>query len=205
MCPVNCKEGKCDINTGHCLNCIPGYQGQNCYKTHTIKDDKTTGSAFILIIGGIVASFIILITTVTVTIVYKRTKSTKGNNEETKRKEESLTITRPKGFPKSRLHSSITCLKIDIEDGLAQPGFSKSFSKDVEQTQKVSQSKKIDDDVDIDEKIHEENPYGDLYVNEKPIPDIAVANLGNVIEENSKNEDDEFKKNYSVCKCTLHL
>lgn len=109
------------------------------------------------------------------------------------------------GFPKSRLHSSITCLKIDIEDGLAQPGFSKSFSKDVEQTRKVSQSKKIDDDVDIDEKIHEENPYGDLYVNEKPIPDIAVANLGNVIEENSKNEDDEFKKNYSVCKCTLHL
>lgn len=29
--------------------------------------------------------------------MYKRTKSTKGNNEETKRKEESLTITRPKG------------------------------------------------------------------------------------------------------------
>uniref|UniRef100_A0A8W8P2R4 protein-tyrosine-phosphatase n=1 Tax=Magallana gigas TaxID=29159 RepID=A0A8W8P2R4_MAGGI len=200
MCPVNCKEGKCDINTGHCLKCIPGYQGQNCYKTHTIKDDKTTGSAFILIIGGIVASFIILITTVTVTIVYKRTKSTKGNNEETKRREESLTITRPpKAFPKSRLQSSVTCLKIDIEDGLAQPGFSKSFSKDGEETQKVSQSKKLnDDDVDIDEKIHEENPYGDFYVNEKPIPDIAVANLGNVIEENSKNEDDEFKKNYST-------
>uniref|UniRef100_A0A8W8P0A2 protein-tyrosine-phosphatase n=1 Tax=Magallana gigas TaxID=29159 RepID=A0A8W8P0A2_MAGGI len=199
MCPVNCKEGKCDINTGHCLKCIPGYQGQNCYKTHTIKDDKTTGSAFILIIGGIVASFIILITTVTVTIVYKRTKSTKGNNEETKRREESLTITRPpKAFPKSRLQSSVTCLKIDIEDGLAQPGFSKSFSKDGEETQKVSQSKKLnDDDVDIDEKIHVENPYGDFYVNEKPIPDIAVANLGNVIEENSKNEDDEFKKNYS--------
>lgn len=29
--------------------------------------------------------------------MYKRTKSTKGNNEETKRREESLTITRPKG------------------------------------------------------------------------------------------------------------
>lgn len=31
--------------------------------------------------------------------MYKRTKSTKGNNEETKRREESLTITRP---PKGR-------------------------------------------------------------------------------------------------------
>lgn len=29
--------------------------------------------------------------------MYKRTKSTNGNNEETKRKEQSLTITRPKG------------------------------------------------------------------------------------------------------------
>lgn len=38
-------------------------------------------------------------------------------------------------------------------------------------------------------------------MNEKSIPDIAVDNLGNVIEENSRNEDDCFKKNYSVCNC----
>lgn len=99
------------------------------------------------------------------------------------------------------LYSSVTCLKVDIEDGLAQPGFSKSLSKHGEETQNVSKNMKLnDDDVDIDEKRHEENPYGDLYLNEKPIPDIVVANLGNVIEENSKNEDDGFKKNYSVCK-----
>lgn len=55
--------------------------------------------------------------------------------------------------------------------------------------------------------MHEGNPFGDLYVNEKTIPDIAVANFGNVIEENSKNEDDGFKKNYLVYKYirTVHL
>lgn len=93
-------------------------------------------------------------------------------------------------------------MEIDIEDGLAQPEFSKSPGTHSEDAKKVNQSIELnDDDVDIDEKIHKENPYGDLYVNEKPIPDIAVTNLGKVIEENSKNEDDGFKKNYSVCKC----
>ena len=55
-----------------------------------------------------------------------------------------------------------------------------------------------DNDIDTDEKIHEENPYGDFYVNEKTIPDIDVKNLSKLIEENSENEDDGFKKEYAV-------
>lgn len=60
--------------------------------------------------------------------------------------------------------------------------------------------KKADDDndVDIDEKIHNENPYGDVYKNEKTIPYVAVGNLGNEIIEKSKNENDGFKKEYAV-------
>lgn len=57
-----------------------------------------------------------------------------------------------------------------------------------------------DDDVDIDEKIHEENPYGDFYINEEPLMDIAIEQLWNVIEEKSTNEDDGFKKEYAVGK-----
>lgn len=30
LCPPNCQERRCDINTGHCLGCKPGYQGTNC-------------------------------------------------------------------------------------------------------------------------------------------------------------------------------
>lgn len=55
-----------------------------------------------------------------------------------------------------------------------------------------------DDDVDIDEKIHEENPYGDFYINEEPLMDIAIEQLWNVTEEKSRNEDDGFKKEYAV-------
>lgn len=55
-----------------------------------------------------------------------------------------------------------------------------------------------DDDIDVDEKIHEENPYGDFYINEEPLVDIAIEQLWNVIEEKSRNEDDGFKKEYAV-------
>lgn len=60
--------------------------------------------------------------------------------------------------------------------------------------------KKADDDndVDIDEKLHNENPYGDVYKNEKTIPYIVVGNLENEIIEKSKNENDGFKKEYAV-------
>lgn len=63
----------------------------------------------------------------------------------------------------------------------------------------VNKSVKLkDEDIDIDEKIHEENPYGDFYVNEEPLIDIDIKRLGNVIEEKSKNENDGFKKEYAV-------
>lgn len=55
-----------------------------------------------------------------------------------------------------------------------------------------------DDDVDIDEKIHQENPYGDFYMNDETHPDIEVKNLCKIIPENSLNEDDGFKKEYAV-------
>lgn len=55
-----------------------------------------------------------------------------------------------------------------------------------------------DEDLDIDEIIHEENPYGDFYVNEEPLHDVALSNLGITIEEKSENEDDGFKKEYAV-------
>lgn len=57
-----------------------------------------------------------------------------------------------------------------------------------------------DDEIDIDEKIHEENPYGDFYVNEEPLLDVEISNLENVIKEKSKNDNDGFKKEYAVGK-----
>lgn len=55
-----------------------------------------------------------------------------------------------------------------------------------------------DEDIDIDEKIHEENPYRNFYVNEEPLIDIEIKRLGSVIEEKTKNDNDGFKKEYAV-------
>lgn len=56
-----------------------------------------------------------------------------------------------------------------------------------------------DEDVDVDETIHEENPYGYFYVNEEPLIDIDISHLGTIIEQKSRNENDGFKKEYAVC------
>lgn len=55
-----------------------------------------------------------------------------------------------------------------------------------------------DDDMDIDEKIHEDNPYGNLSVNDKTISKFDITSFKKVIEEKLKNEDDGFKKEYAV-------
>lgn len=56
-----------------------------------------------------------------------------------------------------------------------------------------------DEDVDVDDKKHLENPYGDLYVNNESTKEISISNLWDVIVENSRNENDGFKKEYAVC------
>ena len=38
QCPQNCQEGHCDIVTGACLGCVPGYTGQMCTEGTTIKN-----------------------------------------------------------------------------------------------------------------------------------------------------------------------
>lgn len=56
----------------------------------------------------------------------------------------------------------------------------------------------MEEDVDIDDKIHDENPYGNLPASNKQIPDISLRNLENEILEKSKEENDGFKKEYAV-------
>ncbi|XP_061166269.1 receptor-type tyrosine-protein phosphatase epsilon-like [Saccostrea echinata] len=56
----------------------------------------------------------------------------------------------------------------------------------------------VDDDIDNDEKIHDENPYGDFYMNEETIPDINIDQLENIIREKQQNEDDGFQREYAA-------
>uniref|UniRef100_A0A8W8P2I2 protein-tyrosine-phosphatase n=1 Tax=Magallana gigas TaxID=29159 RepID=A0A8W8P2I2_MAGGI len=84
-----------------------------------------------------------------------------------------------------------------------QDGFSSSLkasSRHVRELEKKTiQSIELkNDDIDIDEKIHEENPYGDFYENNETLSDIVVSNFEKIIKEKSKNDDDGFKKEYAT-------
>ena len=52
-------------------------------------------------------------------------------------------------------------------------------------------------DEDFDEE-GIENPYGDLYINEETISDVQIRDLGQVIKDKRRNEDDGFKREYAV-------
>lgn len=60
-------------------------------------------------------------------------------------------------------------------------------------------------DVDIDEKIHEENPYGDMYANEQFCPDILIKDIGSAIIKKRKDDDDGFKREYAVSLFIFYL
>uniref|UniRef100_K1R799 Leukocyte common antigen n=1 Tax=Magallana gigas TaxID=29159 RepID=K1R799_MAGGI len=65
-------------------------------------------------------------------------------------------------------------------------------------SEKESNRKEFEDDND-DENNEEGNSHEDLHINgERLIPDIAVDNLGEIIQEYSANDDDGFKKEYEV-------
>lgn len=85
---------------------------------------------------------------------------------------------------------------IKLED---HKGESNSKKPSRKQGHKVEKIKDYDNgDIDIDEKIHMENPYRDLYLNVKAMKEISISNLWNIIVENSTNENDGFKKEYAV-------
>lgn len=84
-----------------------------------------------------------------------------------------------------------------------QGGFSKSRKASTKLKRKsektpVQSIELKDDDMDIDEKIHEDNPYGNLSVNDKTISKFDITSFQKVIEKKLKNEDDGFKKEYAV-------
>uniref|UniRef100_A0A8W8NZK0 protein-tyrosine-phosphatase n=1 Tax=Magallana gigas TaxID=29159 RepID=A0A8W8NZK0_MAGGI len=88
---------------------------------------------------------------------------------------------------------SIAAIVITFLVGIVIYRFVKHFA-----IEKVSNCKEFENDND-DENNEEGNSHGDLHINgECLIPDIAVNNLGTIIQEYSDNDDDGFKKEYET-------
>ncbi|XP_056002093.1 receptor-type tyrosine-protein phosphatase epsilon-like [Ostrea edulis] len=62
----------------------------------------------------------------------------------------------------------------------------------------IGPKKSYEAEVDEDELIHSENPYGDAYLNEMIIPDIPLDQLESKIAEKRKNNDDGFQREYAT-------
>lgn len=92
---------------------------------------------------------------------------------------------------------------IELEDHKSESIFTKPLRKQGTKSEKIIEYE--DGDIDIDEKIHMENPYGDINLNNESIKDISINNLWDVIMENSKNENDGFKKEYAVCSYDIYI
>nr|XP_022304108.1 neurogenic locus notch homolog protein 2-like [Crassostrea virginica] len=48
-CPTNCQEMRCDVNTGDCLGCVPGYVGPTCSQ---VCPDQTYGQSCLFPCGN---------------------------------------------------------------------------------------------------------------------------------------------------------
>lgn len=155
------------------------------------------------VVGGSVAAVVTLIVIVAILIMYKRVRcSSEGKHDERYTNASEV----PMSF--SNVYQNLDIHKEDNSDAINSS--IKPTLKTRNKPKEVNKSMELkDEDIDIDEKIHEENPYGDFYVNEEPLIDIDIKRLGNEIEEKTKNGNDGFKKEYATllygekCPCDI--
>nr|XP_022311822.1 receptor-type tyrosine-protein phosphatase T-like [Crassostrea virginica]XP_022311823.1 receptor-type tyrosine-protein phosphatase T-like [Crassostrea virginica]XP_022311824.1 receptor-type tyrosine-protein phosphatase T-like [Crassostrea virginica] len=186
-CPSNCVNQTCHHVTGECRGYIQPLGNTDSDKMEAIP-----------IIGGAIAAVAVLTIVIVSIIIYKRRgRRNDSDAKTTKHKtKQKASLNLKSGFSNIYQNSA-------IEEENAAGGAHKATSST------NSRRQFHDNDIDIDEKIHEENPYGDFYVNEETIPDIDVKNLSKLIKENSENEDDGFKKEYATllygerCPCDI--
>nr|XP_022311806.1 receptor-type tyrosine-protein phosphatase epsilon-like isoform X2 [Crassostrea virginica] len=182
-CVNNCSEncnvtGSCERFFGACEGgCKPGWTWITCKQIPTESEESQTGA----IVGGIFAVIVVILIAVAVVILYKRLKPRIKRQQTAGNKKTEPTF--------SKIYQNID--KGDDAGCTGNDERRKPFTS-------ANKENIASDEVDIDEKIHEENPYGDFYINDETKPDFDVKNLGKIIEEKSKNEDDDFKKEYAT-------
>lgn len=204
MCDKGCKEGwsgaMCDTacdETYYGINCTQSY-GSNCVnfschhqtgncKVYVEPLKESDPSNLHTVVGGSSAAIVMILIIAGIIIFLKRT----GCFSRGKREEDSNDAQNTLAF--SNVYQSVGICVENI-----------SGEKDSKMKPKLTETKKpmkyttINEDVEIDEKIHGENPYGDIYVNEEHITDVELSHLEQIIEEKSRNENDCFKKEYAT-------
>uniref|UniRef100_A0A8W8NTG7 protein-tyrosine-phosphatase n=1 Tax=Magallana gigas TaxID=29159 RepID=A0A8W8NTG7_MAGGI len=193
FCNISCEEPYFGINCSQkCSNCL----NQSCHqvtgvcKVQATENTGTDGGVPTpYIVGGSLGVVVVAVIIVFGLIIYRRARSASRNQLESSNKNISNTV-----VINNISESNLTNIyqNINVENSKAVKRSRKSPA-----TRELSRESRDDDD-DIDEKIHNENPYGDVNVNQEQLSDILIKDLEKEIHEKSKKENDGFKKEYAT-------
>ncbi|XP_061194946.1 receptor-type tyrosine-protein phosphatase epsilon-like [Saccostrea echinata] len=175
-CSETCANNTCNSFSGKCT----------IYGAFTQNNDEDDQAAVIGgITGALVAGLVIVIVVLMLrchllTDIGNKQKSTRAVKYTNRDGEENVI-----GIV-SKTSSSSKCLKNKTS----------MTNKD----EKSLMRKKVDNVVDIDEDeiIHAENPYGEMYMNNTTTPDIPMSRLERIISEKTKDDNDGFQKEYAT-------
>eukprot|EP00105_Crassostrea_gigas_P025418 XP_011445994.2 PREDICTED: receptor-type tyrosine-protein phosphatase kappa [Crassostrea gigas] len=156
-----------------------------------MEDTGANGVQTAYIVGGSIGVVVFVNIIVVGVFIYRRSQSASRDQLGSPNKSNANTVT-INATPNLESNFANIYQNINVEK-----------SKVVKRSKKASATRELgrdsrDDDVDIDENVHNENPYGDVLVNQECISDILIKDLGKEIQEKSRKENDGFKKEYAT-------
>nr|XP_034320244.1 uncharacterized protein LOC117687580 [Crassostrea gigas] len=191
---VECNEtcGYCrEINhcfhiDGKCLTgCNESYLGELC-KIRRAYDETSFISPNIPLVGVSIAAAVVIFVVIVGLFIYKRCRIRKGQMEQRK-----VSICETAAYTCNTEQADL-CIYQNVEENKTNGVKVCSNTS----TQEVRKSKFDIDNMDFDGNIGKKIMYGDICWRAKTNPGVIINNFEKIIGENSKNEDDGFKKEY---------
>ncbi|XP_062620863.1 receptor-type tyrosine-protein phosphatase epsilon-like isoform X1 [Saccostrea cucullata] len=183
-----CRSARqCHHINGECSEggCADGFGGSLC--SEPLKTEENT----LPVVGGSIAAIVVVLVVIILVVIFiRRSRTLKGTDQETMKTNEEINTFKKTGF--TDIYENTKGLPQFKEKKINSENFQKT-GIDI-----TLGNNEREDDIDNDEKLHDEKPYGDFYLNEETIPDIDIDKLENVIKEKRKNEDDGFKREYAA-------
>ncbi|XP_056003598.1 receptor-type tyrosine-protein phosphatase kappa-like [Ostrea edulis] len=177
----NC-ENNCSICPNQTCDSVYG----TCFGKNTVQEQEVTPEDIASIIGGVVGVLSTCLLVVVIFFVLKRYRS-QGQGMKTQRTMSSK---------KDNFQQDFSSLD-EIRPSSSKHRENVYMNSEIKKPQ-ISPKKSYEAEVDDDELIHSENPYGDAYLNEMTIQDIPLNRLESVIAEKRKDNNDGFQQEYAT-------
>ncbi|XP_056002215.1 receptor-type tyrosine-protein phosphatase mu-like isoform X2 [Ostrea edulis] len=188
---VGCRDN-CSTD---CVNQTCRHDTGVCYQKKLTALPPDNGSSAVPVVAGILAAVFVIVIVLVAIVFLRRARSQSTDKRESLHNENRRVL-------QTNIKSQLKASSSEFTNLYANTSEIKTDNNDSQRVNGASLGKSEantrEDDVDIDDKIHEENPYGDLDIKEETIADIWLSKLEAVIEEKRKDEDDGFKKEYAT-------